>query len=180
MRPVLLRRHCRIWYNVRTGERRWSSTCTINLGPRRCTAARPSLRLDHLAESKPLHRRRRCRHGSTGAKASTGPKQSMERGVLRRPPFAVPESACRAVGTLTGRFRAMTRPVRFEHYRYVGDKRSLVVYDLDLYGVDDEVTAAVDRLLESERFLAISPQTLAEARNRGYRPHRSIVPTEAE
>ena len=72
------------------------------------------------------------------------------------------------------RFRRMARPVRFEHYRYVGDKRSLVVYDLDFYGVDDDVTAAVDRLLESERFLAISPQTLAEARNRGYRPHRSI------
>lgn len=76
---------------------------------------------------------------------------------------------------VAARFGAVTRPVRFEHYRYVGDKRSLVVYDLDLYGVDDEVTAAVDGLLESERFLAISPQTLAEARNRGYRPHRSIA-----
>jgi hypothetical protein len=73
----------------------------------------------------------------------------------------------------------MTRPVRFEHYRYVGDKRSLIVYDLDLYGVDAEVTAAVDGLLESERFIAISPQTLAEARNRGYRPHRSIASDEA-
>src|SRR5262245_34566295 len=41
----------------------------------------------------------------------------------------------------TARLRAVARPVRFEHYRYVGDKRSLVVYDLDLYGVDDEVTA---------------------------------------
>lgn len=69
----------------------------------------------------------------------------------------------------------MARPVRFEHYRYVGDKRSRVVYDLDLYGTDDDVTAAVDELLESERFLAISPQTLAEARNRGYRPHRSVA-----
>jgi hypothetical protein len=74
----------------------------------------------------------------------------------------------------------MARPVRFEHYRYVGDKRSLVVYDLDLYGVDEEVTAEVDRLLESERFLAISPQTLAEARNRGYRPHHSIAAETAE
>jgi hypothetical protein len=78
------------------------------------------------------------------------------------------------------RFRAVARPVRFEHYRYVGDKRSLIVYDLDLYGVDADVTTAVDRLLESERFLAISPQTLAEARNRGYRPHRSIVAEETE
>ena len=69
----------------------------------------------------------------------------------------------------------MARPVRFEHYRYVGDKRTQIVYDLDLYGTDAGVTAAVDDLLESERFIAISPQTLAEARNRGYRPHRSIA-----
>jgi hypothetical protein len=68
----------------------------------------------------------------------------------------------------------MARPTKFEHYRYVGDKRTQVVYDLDLYGVEADVTAAVDELLESERFIAISPQTLAEARNRGYRPHRSI------
>ena len=68
----------------------------------------------------------------------------------------------------------MARPVHFEHYRYLGDKRSQVVYDLDLYGVDPAVTAAVDEVLASERFIAISPQTLAEARNRGYRPHRSI------
>ena len=73
----------------------------------------------------------------------------------------------------------MARPVHFEHYRYLGDKRSLIVYDLDLYGVDDEVTAEVDALLESELFLAISPQTLAEARNRGYRPHRSIAEVES-
>ena len=68
----------------------------------------------------------------------------------------------------------MARPVHFEHYRYLGDKRSQVVYDLDLYGVDPDVTAEIDGVLASERFIAISPQTLAEARNRGYRPHRSI------
>jgi hypothetical protein len=68
----------------------------------------------------------------------------------------------------------MARPAHFEHYRYLGDKRSQVVYDLDLYGVDPAVTAGVDAVLASERFIAISPQTLAEARNRGYRPHRSI------
>ena len=69
----------------------------------------------------------------------------------------------------------MARPVQFEHYRYLGDKRTQVVYDLDLYGVDPDVTEAVDGVLASERFIAISPQTLAEARNRGYRPHRSIA-----
>jgi len=68
----------------------------------------------------------------------------------------------------------MARPTKFEHYRYLGDKRTQIVYDLDLYGVDADVTAAVDVVLASERFIAFSPQTLAEARNRGYHPHRSI------
>jgi len=68
----------------------------------------------------------------------------------------------------------MARPVHFEHYRYLGDKRTQVVYDLDLYGVDADATAAIDDVLASERFIAISPQTLAEARNRGYHPHRSV------
>jgi len=68
----------------------------------------------------------------------------------------------------------MARPVAFEHYRYLGDKRTQIVYDLDLYGADPTVTAEVDGVLASEQFIAISPQTIAEARNRGYRPHRSI------
>jgi hypothetical protein len=67
----------------------------------------------------------------------------------------------------------MARPLQFEHYRYLGDKRTQVVYDLDLYGVDPAVTKAIDAVLASEQFIAISPQTLAEARNRGYRPHRT-------
>ena len=68
----------------------------------------------------------------------------------------------------------MTRPTRFEHNRYVGDKRRQVVYDLDLADADPDVAAAVDELLDSEQFAAFGPDTLAEARNRGYRPHRSI------
>jgi hypothetical protein len=68
----------------------------------------------------------------------------------------------------------MSRPLAFEHYRYLGDKRTQIVYDLDLYGVDDRVTNAVDPVLASETFIASSPQTHSEARNRGYRPDRSI------
>jgi len=66
------------------------------------------------------------------------------------------------------------RPTKFEHSRYLGDKRSQVVYDLDLADTDEEVAARVDELMASERFAAFGPDTLAEARNRGYRPHRSI------
>ena len=68
----------------------------------------------------------------------------------------------------------MARPTRFEHNRYVGDKRTQVVYDLDLAESDPDLAAAVDELLDSECFAAFGPDTLAEARNRGYRPHRSI------
>jgi hypothetical protein len=69
----------------------------------------------------------------------------------------------------------VSRPSRFEHQRYLGDKRRQVVYDLDLLDTDEEVAAAVEELLASEQFQTFGPDTLAEARNRGYRPHASIV-----
>lgn len=65
----------------------------------------------------------------------------------------------------------MSRPIRFEEFQFVGDKRSQIVYDLDLPGLDK---AIIDELMESERFICFGPDTLNEARNRGYKPHRSI------
>jgi hypothetical protein len=65
----------------------------------------------------------------------------------------------------------MSRPVRFEHFRWLGDKRSQVVYDLD---ADDLDPAVIDELMASEQFAAFGPDSLAEARNRGYRPWRPI------
>jgi hypothetical protein len=61
----------------------------------------------------------------------------------------------------------MERPTRFEHNRYVGDKRKQVVYDLD--HTDEVVEAAVAELMAAETFICFGPDTLAEARNRGYR-----------
>lgn len=61
----------------------------------------------------------------------------------------------------------MERPTRFEHYRYVGDKRTQVVYDLD--HTDEAVEAAVEELMSAETYISFGPDTLAEARNRGYR-----------
>jgi len=58
------------------------------------------------------------------------------------------------------------RPTRFEHNRYVGDKRSRVVHDLD----QAAGACAIDELMKSERFAAFGPDVLAEAANRGYRP----------
>lgn len=59
----------------------------------------------------------------------------------------------------------MQKPTRFAEHRYVGDKRTQVVYDLD----DDTPQEAIDELMASEQFLAFGPDTLEEARNRGYR-----------
>ncbi|HEV3451059.1 MAG TPA: hypothetical protein VG869_07625 [Acidimicrobiia bacterium] len=66
----------------------------------------------------------------------------------------------------------MARPTRFEAFRYLGDKRTQVVYDLD--ADDPDVEAAVAELMDSEEFAAFAPDTLAEAGNRGYRPHRPL------
>ncbi len=63
----------------------------------------------------------------------------------------------------------MDRPRSLEGFRFVGDKRSQVVYDLD--EVSDE--SVIDELVASEQFLVFGPDSLAEARNRGYRP-RSV------
>jgi hypothetical protein len=60
----------------------------------------------------------------------------------------------------------MARPAKWEHHRYLGDKRTQVVYDLDAPDVDE---ALVDDVIEAETFIAFGPDTLAEARNRGYR-----------
>jgi len=61
----------------------------------------------------------------------------------------------------------MERPTRFEHQRWVGDKRSQVVHDLD--NCDPDV---VDELMAARTYLSFGPDTLPEARNRGYRTCR--------
>lgn len=62
----------------------------------------------------------------------------------------------------------MERPTKFEEHRWVGDKRTRIVYDVD--NLADESIMA--ELLASERFICFGPDTLAEARNRGYRPYK--------
>lgn len=66
----------------------------------------------------------------------------------------------------------MSRPIRFEHYQHLGDKRSQVVHDLD----NIAEACNLDDLMASEQFLAIAPDTVPEARNRGYKPCRHCIP----
>ncbi len=61
----------------------------------------------------------------------------------------------------------MDRPTRFEHNRWLGDKRTQLVYDIDDEATDPE---AIADLMAAETYLCFGPDTLAEARNRGYRP----------
>ena len=61
----------------------------------------------------------------------------------------------------------MERPVKFEHHRFVGYKRTQVVYDVDAIEGDDE--AIIEELMAAETYLCFGPDTLAEARNRGYK-----------
>ena len=58
----------------------------------------------------------------------------------------------------------MERPSRFEHTRFLGDKRTQLVYDLDEW----TDAAVIDDIVANDVGLCFGPDTLAEARNRGY------------
>lgn len=62
----------------------------------------------------------------------------------------------------------MERPTKFEHTRWLGDKRTQIVYDLDNL-TEEEIVADI---MAAESFLCFGPDTLAEARNRGYKPYK--------
>ena len=64
----------------------------------------------------------------------------------------------------------MERPVRAGDHRWLGDKRSQVVYDLDRLTADE--AGIVDDIMASDASLVFGPDTLAEARNRGYREYK--------
>ena len=58
----------------------------------------------------------------------------------------------------------MERPTKFEHTRFLGDKRTQLVYDVDNW----EDPAIIDEIVAAETGLCFGPDTLVEARNRGY------------
>ncbi len=53
---------------------------------------------------------------------------------------------------------------KFEHSRFIGDKRTQLVYDLESWDDDDRINEIVAEGVG----LCFGPDTLAEARNRGY------------
>ncbi len=87
----------------------------------------------------------------------------MKREAPQRLLFRVPPAAL-GQGSRPLPCASMERPARFEHVRYLGDKRTQLVYDLDEW--DDP--APIESLLAAETGISFGPDTLAEARNRGY------------
>ncbi|MBT3249139.1 MAG: hypothetical protein HN567_01590 [Actinobacteria bacterium] len=62
----------------------------------------------------------------------------------------------------------MERPTIFSHQRFLGDKRTQQVYDLGEVADEEAMSIVLDELMSAETFLCFGPDTLAEARNRGY------------
>jgi hypothetical protein len=56
------------------------------------------------------------------------------------------------------------RLARFEHNRFVGDKRSQVVHDIDVCDAPELIA----ELVRAETYLCFGPDSAFEARNRGY------------
>lgn len=77
---------------------------------------------------------------------------------------AVADGCYPAAGYAADTLADMERPLRFEHSRFVGDKRTQLVYDLD----DWEDAAVVNEFVDLGTGVSFGPDTLAEARNRGY------------
>jgi hypothetical protein len=66
----------------------------------------------------------------------------------------------------------VSRLSRFQDYRFVGTRDTMRVYDCDDETQFDEVQRRVDEedLLGRKMMQAFAPDTVEEARNRGFRP----------
>lgn len=66
----------------------------------------------------------------------------------------------------------MSRLSRFEHYRFVGTRDTMRVYDCDDDVQFEELNERVqsDRLVERLQVQSFAPDTVEEARNRGFKP----------
>lgn len=67
----------------------------------------------------------------------------------------------------------MTRLPRFEEYRFVGTRDTMRVYDCDDSGEFDELEnrLATEDLLNRNLLQAFAPDSVEEARNRGFTPY---------
>lgn len=87
-------------------------------------------------------------------------QSTVERGALRRSPLSF-NARCRRLVQC----RLMERPLRFEHSRWVGDKRNQVLHDVD----NCTAPEVVDELMTTRTYVCFGPDTAAEAGNRNYK-----------
>ena len=64
----------------------------------------------------------------------------------------------------------MPRLRRFEAHRFVGARDTMRVYDCDDESQFEELAAQAEMLQQRNLLQAFGPDTLEEARNRGFRP----------
>ncbi len=63
----------------------------------------------------------------------------------------------------------MDRRASFANHRFLGDRRTQEVYDLDEVDDEDAMAVVLEELIDSGAPTCFAPDSLAEARNRGYR-----------
>lgn len=72
--------------------------------------------------------------------------------------------------------RAMDIPRELVGCRFVGDKRSQIVYDMESEPADpavaEQIAGAVADIVAAQSYATFGPDELPEARNRGYRLSR--------
>jgi len=67
----------------------------------------------------------------------------------------------------------MARLSRFEEHRYVGTRDDMRVYDCDDDDQFDELSerVSVENLLDTKLLQTFAPDSIVDARNRGFRPY---------
>jgi hypothetical protein len=66
----------------------------------------------------------------------------------------------------------VSRLRRFEDYRYIGTRDTMRVYDCDEAGQFESLESRVttEAMLQANQLQSFAPDTLEEARNRGFKP----------
>lgn len=70
---------------------------------------------------------------------------------------------------------AIERPKPLEGRRFVGDKRTQIVYDMDNCLDAEKASERVEDLTAAQSYATFGPDELREARNRGYKLSRLCV-----
>jgi hypothetical protein len=76
----------------------------------------------------------------------------------------------------------VSRVKRFEEFRFVGVRDTMTVYDTDDADQTEVLQARLDadNLVSTKQVQAFGPDTLEEARNRGFKPASAVSPRDLD